>query len=299
MMAKAKNEHTDRTRPLSARTCCNSPPTPRISSTGQPSVPKPPSMRRKRKCSVIDGSGTLVTAEAGRLRRSPPSSRAGTHRTSPKGDFIGERTPHWFNKINGTLVLMSLHAPRPVPAPWIWIALRASKRCMDAAETRQLLESLETGREALLTAVAGLTERLAPEPGQWSVTLRGASVSGEHYLLCPDHCGPDFRNAVRGDARAPHSSARSRQNPAGSKRPKWPGPTDASQRLPKPLTFIDSGTMKLVRFVDALTEDPRAQATSHPLIGPANCYEMLLIIAIHPHRHVSQIREIREAISRR
>jgi quercetin dioxygenase-like cupin family protein len=35
-----------------------------------------------------------------------------------KGDFVivPENTPHWFSKINGTLVLMSLHLPRPVPA---------------------------------------------------------------------------------------------------------------------------------------------------------------------------------------
>jgi hypothetical protein len=35
----------------------------------------------------------------------------------------------------------------------------------------------------------------------------------------------------------------------------------------------------------------------HPLLGPANCYEILLIIAIHPHRHVQQIREIHEVVS--
>ena len=40
----------------------------------------------------------------------------GESRQIAKGDFImvPENTPHWFSTINGTLVLMSLHLPRPV-----------------------------------------------------------------------------------------------------------------------------------------------------------------------------------------
>jgi quercetin dioxygenase-like cupin family protein len=42
----------------------------------------------------------------------------GTPRTIGKGDFIvvPENTAHWFSKIDGTLVLMSLHVKRPLPA---------------------------------------------------------------------------------------------------------------------------------------------------------------------------------------
>ena len=28
--------------------------------------------------------------------------------------MVPERTPHWFSKIDGTVVLMSLHLPHPV-----------------------------------------------------------------------------------------------------------------------------------------------------------------------------------------
>ncbi len=35
-----------------------------------------------------------------------------------KGDFVivPENTGHWFSEIKSTLVLMSVHVPRPVPA---------------------------------------------------------------------------------------------------------------------------------------------------------------------------------------
>ena len=74
---------------------------------------------------VIDGSGTLVTGGklAGETRTnadnlSGTAIEGGNTQDVAKGDFfiVPENTPHWFSKINGTLVLMSLHVPRPVPA---------------------------------------------------------------------------------------------------------------------------------------------------------------------------------------
>ena len=70
---------------------------------------------------VIDGSGTLVTG--GKLvgeTRTNPDNLSGTAidggdiQNVAKGDFfiVAEKTPHWFSKINGTLVLMSIHVPR-------------------------------------------------------------------------------------------------------------------------------------------------------------------------------------------
>ena len=73
---------------------------------------------------VIDGSGTLVTGGklVGETRNGDnltgTAIDGGDTQAVAKGDFfiVPENTPHWFSKINGTLVLMSLHVPRPVPA---------------------------------------------------------------------------------------------------------------------------------------------------------------------------------------
>jgi mannose-6-phosphate isomerase-like protein (cupin superfamily) len=73
---------------------------------------------------VIDGSATMVVG--GKLVNPPtakPGDRSGTiieggtSRTIAKGDFIvvPENTPHWFSSIEGVLVLMTLHVPRPLP----------------------------------------------------------------------------------------------------------------------------------------------------------------------------------------
>lgn len=70
---------------------------------------------------VVEGAGTVVTG--GKLqneRRTNPGNstgtgiEGGTSRRIAVGDFIlvPERTPHWFTKIDGALVVMSLHLPR-------------------------------------------------------------------------------------------------------------------------------------------------------------------------------------------
>ena len=74
---------------------------------------------------VIDGSATMVTGGklTGETRTnaenlSGTGIEGGTSRPVAKGDFVivPENTPHWFSAINGTIVLMSLHVPRPVPS---------------------------------------------------------------------------------------------------------------------------------------------------------------------------------------
>jgi mannose-6-phosphate isomerase-like protein (cupin superfamily) len=69
---------------------------------------------------VVDGAATLVTG--GKLtaeKRTNAENLSGTgieggeSRHVAKGDFVmvPDHTPHWFSKIDGTVVLMSLHLP--------------------------------------------------------------------------------------------------------------------------------------------------------------------------------------------
>jgi len=74
---------------------------------------------------VIEGTATMITG--GKLvneKRTNPENLTGTAieggltRTVAKGDFIivPEGSPHWFSNIPSTIVLMTLHVPRPVPS---------------------------------------------------------------------------------------------------------------------------------------------------------------------------------------
>jgi mannose-6-phosphate isomerase-like protein (cupin superfamily) len=73
---------------------------------------------------VVDGSGTLITG--GKLvgetkngdNLTGTAIEGGTPQAVAKGDFVivPENTGHWFSEIKSTLVLMSFHVPRPLPA---------------------------------------------------------------------------------------------------------------------------------------------------------------------------------------
>jgi mannose-6-phosphate isomerase-like protein (cupin superfamily) len=69
---------------------------------------------------VVDGSGLLQTGgQVVRPKRVDAHDVTGTalegaaSRPVAKGDFfvVPHQTPHWFSRIDGTLVLMSLHVP--------------------------------------------------------------------------------------------------------------------------------------------------------------------------------------------
>lgn len=69
---------------------------------------------------VIEGSGTLTTGGKLKDEKRNGANLTGTgiedgqSRQVAKGDFVivPQNTPHWFSKINGTIVLMSIHVPR-------------------------------------------------------------------------------------------------------------------------------------------------------------------------------------------
>jgi mannose-6-phosphate isomerase-like protein (cupin superfamily) len=74
---------------------------------------------------VIEGTATMITGGklVGETRTnaenlSGTGIEGGKSQAVAKGDFIivPENTPHWFSAINGSVVLMTLHVPRPVPA---------------------------------------------------------------------------------------------------------------------------------------------------------------------------------------
>jgi mannose-6-phosphate isomerase-like protein (cupin superfamily) len=70
---------------------------------------------------VVEGSGTLVTGGklVGETRNGDnltgSAIEGGNARNVAKGDFImvPEKTAHWFSKIDGVIVLMSIHLPHP------------------------------------------------------------------------------------------------------------------------------------------------------------------------------------------
>jgi uncharacterized damage-inducible protein DinB len=172
---------------------------------------------------------------------------------------------------------------------------------MDTRERQQLLESLETGRNALTAAVSGLADEAAaksPAPGRWSVL-----ECVEHLCLVEDYL---FAQIAASTPSETPVGSRSRENSIlrrGADRrrpleaPEVARPTGRFQTLAEALSAFASSRARTIAYVQGLQEDPRMRTAHHPLIGDVNCHETLLIMAIHPQRHIGQILEIRAALA--
>ncbi|HEY1336552.1 MAG TPA: DinB family protein [Bryobacteraceae bacterium] len=172
---------------------------------------------------------------------------------------------------------------------------------MNADEKAKILVELVRGREALLGAVDGVGEDAgarAPGPGKWSVL-----ECVEHLAIAEEHLLAQMTRAQKSEtpaidpARESRIAARAadRTRPVAS--PDQGKPTGRFASLEQALAAFSATRQRTIGWVEECTDDPRLLLTSHPLIPTVNCYEMLLMIAAHPLRHVQQIEEIKAALS--
>jgi DinB superfamily len=172
---------------------------------------------------------------------------------------------------------------------------------MDAREKQELLKSLESGREAVLAALENLTEDLAaraPGPCRWSIRECVEHLFlAEHHLFTEIAASQPSETPVGSRLRENNILKRGADRSRTLEAPEMARPNGRFSTLADALQAFVASRDQTIRYVRNFQDDPRRQTANHPLVGPVNCYEMLLIIAIHPHRHAAQIREVRSALS--
>ena len=170
---------------------------------------------------------------------------------------------------------------------------------MDPSEKQELLSLLDTGRDVFLHAVAGLTDECAgrsPGSNRWSVLqcVEHVAVAEEYMLLQVSkatHTAIPMVNKTRESAIQTKGADRTKP----VKTPYIAMPTGRLLTLAEGVGHFLNCRTKTTHLVHTC-ENLRALLTDHSLIGPVNCYEMLLLIAVHPHRHAKQIRETIDAL---
>jgi hypothetical protein len=174
---------------------------------------------------------------------------------------------------------------------------------MNAIEKVQLLASLDESRKALVNSVDGIAPETAlrsPSPGAWSIR-----DCVEHVAISEDYLFAQIGKAQRRDA--PVLNARREElipvrGLDRSRRIECPEDGLPRGRFPTLAAALEhflasrDRTARYVENIDVELEDLRAQITAHPVLGAANCYEILLTMAVHPRRHALQIEEIKAAL---
>ena len=165
-----------------------------------------------------------------------------------------------------------------------------------------VLQALGAGREALEAAVAGIDDILAnrrPEPEAWSILeCVEHVVLAEQLLLSRLAAASQSEHSTGNRAREAAILARGADRTRPLKSPEEAVPSGRFTTLDNALAAFESARAATLRFVGGLEGDPRRRVTTHPLIpGLLNCYEMLLILAVHPLRHAEQIRAVRRSLA--
>jgi hypothetical protein len=165
-------------------------------------------------------------------------------------------------------------------------------------ERQELLNELSSGTEVLLEALAGVTdERRKPAPEGWSIL-----DCVEHVAIVEEYLLARLLEAV--DAAAPVGSPERERKlrrfaPTRERRvlaPEMMTPRGRFATVAEALFAFRSNRENTIRYVEDAAGDLRAKTATHPILGPVNCLEMLLIMAAHPRRHAGQIAEVRRAI---
>jgi hypothetical protein len=171
---------------------------------------------------------------------------------------------------------------------------------MDPKDKAALLKLLDDGGKAVQDAVKGVSEEMAarpPAPGKWSII-----ECVEHIAISED--GMFSQTLVAQPAETPPVNehrehailSRSLDRTRAVAAPEIANPAGRHTTLHAALQHFLATHERTRRFVETCDGDLRRQLTTHPLIGPVNCYENLLMIAMHPLRHAQQIEECKSLL---
>jgi hypothetical protein len=171
---------------------------------------------------------------------------------------------------------------------------------MEAQDKENILADLQSGRKALLAALTGMTEDAAariPSAGKWSVLECVEHVAAsEDYLFSQIIQSQPSDGPMLNKSREALILTRGLDRTVAVSSPEVGRPAGRFATLSEAVQHFFESRDRTIRFVEDCLEDLRSKRTTHPLVGAVNCHEMLLIMAVHPHRHVKQIEEIRAAL---
>jgi len=164
-------------------------------------------------------------------------------------------------------------------------------------EREQLLDALRRSRDTYLASVKHVPDSAASvrlNEGSWSILEIAEHIAvAEHGMFRAIEIGtektspPDYDRDTaisnRGVSREIKVEAPERSRPKG----RWTIMADA-------LAAFENSRANTIAFVEKGERDPRKVECQHPLLGPLDGHQVLLLMSAHLERHTAQIEEIKQ-----
>ncbi len=169
-------------------------------------------------------------------------------------------------------------------------------------EREVALKSLQGTHDAFLKSIAGLSEkqwRFKPAPDRWSVAevsehiaVAESSIFGlvqSKFMTSP--ATPEKRTEVAGKDETILKMVPDRSHKVQA--PEFLKPTNRWANEADLIKAFEDSRKATMDYVRTTNDDLRDHFGPHPVLGPLDAYQWILLISAHSERHTKQIEEVK------
>jgi hypothetical protein len=169
-------------------------------------------------------------------------------------------------------------------------------------EREVALKSLQATDDAFLKSIAGLSEkqwRFKPAPDRWSVaevsehiTVAESSIFGlVQKQIMSSPADPSKRAEVAGKDDKILQLVPDRTHKVQA--PEFLKPTNRFATREENIKAFEDARSLTMEYVRTTNDDLRDHFGPHPVLGPLDAYQWILLISAHSERHTKQIEEVK------
>ena len=178
---------------------------------------------------------------------------------------------------------------------------QAASTTLTAEERAFALQQFQATRDNFLKSIAGLSQKqwtFKPGPDRWSVaevaehiTVSESTIFGLVQKTMQSPAAPEKREQVKGKdqlilQRMPDRSHKAQAPEILRPTGRWATEADLTK------AFEDSRKANM-DYIRTTNDDLRDHFFDHPVFGPLDGYQWLLLISAHSARHTEQIEEVK------
>jgi hypothetical protein len=180
--------------------------------------------------------------------------------------------------------------------------LTAQTTTITSQEREAALKSLQDTRDAFLKSISGLSEkqwRFKPAPDRWSVAevSEHIAVSESTILglvqgkIMVGPATPEKRAEVKVTDEQILTKVPDRSHKAQA--PEFLKPTGRWANRAEVTKAFEDARATTMDYVKTTHDDLRDHFGPHPILGPLDAYQWILLISAHSERHTKQIEEVK------
>jgi len=188
-----------------------------------------------------------------------------------------------------------------VGASFAQTAATPATTTLSAAEREAALKSLQATHDAFLKSIAGLSEKqwkFKPTPDRWSVAevsehiaVSESTIFGMVQKIMTSPATPEKRAEDKMTDQQILQMIPDRSHKAQA--PEFLKPTSRWATQAELTKAFEDSRKATMDYVRTSNDDLRDHFGPHPVFGPLDAYQWILLISAHSERHTKQIEEVK------